>query len=124
MTARAVLIDIEGTICPIAFVKQTLFPYARAHLPAYVAAHADDAEVRQCLADARATADDPALSDDAVVALLLQWIDEDKKLTPLKTLQGLVWAAGYRSGELVCPIYDDAVAALRAWHAAGVPLYV
>jgi len=42
----------------------------------------------------------------------------------LKTLQGLVWAAGYQSGALVCPIYDDAAAALRAWHAAGLPLHV
>lgn len=121
---RAILTDIEGTVCPIAFVKQVLFPYARAHLPAFVAAHAGDAKVRRCLDDARATAGDPALGDDAAIALLLQWIDEDRKLTALKTLQGLVWAAGYQSGELVCPIYDDAAAALRAWHAAGQPLYV
>jgi len=124
VTARAILTDIEGTTCPISFVKQVLFPYARAHLPAYVAAHAADALVRRCLEDARAIAGDPAMSDDAVVAALLQWIDEDRKLTPLKTLQGLVWAAGYTSGALVCPIYDDAAAQLRAWHAAGVPLHV
>jgi enolase-phosphatase E1 len=122
--ARAILTDIEGTVCPIAFVKQALLPYARAHLPAYVAAHAADAEVRRCLDDARAAAGDLAMSDDAVIAALLRWLDEDRKLTPLKALQGLVWAAGYESGALVCPIHDDAAAALRAWHAAGLPLYV
>jgi enolase-phosphatase E1 len=121
---RAILTDIEGTTTSIAFVKEVLFPFARAHLPGYVAAHGGDAAVRRCLDDARATAQDPALSDDAVIALLLRWIDEDRKLTPLKTLQGLVWAAGYESGELQSHVYDDAVAALRAWHAAGLPIHV
>jgi enolase-phosphatase E1 len=121
---RAILTDIEGTTTSIAFVKEVLFPFARAHLPGHVAAYAADPEVRRCLDDARATAGDPALSDVAVVALLLRWIDEDRKATPLKTLQGLVWAAGYRSGELVAHVYDDAALALRAWHAAGLPLHV
>ena len=121
---RAVLTDIEGTTTSIAFVKEVLFPYARAHLPGHVAAHRTDAQVRRCLDDARAAAGDPVMSDDAVVALLLRWLDEDQKITPLKTLQGLVWAAGYESGELKSHVYDDAVAALGVWHAAGLLLYV
>ena len=122
---RAILSDIEGTTTSIAFVKQVLFPFARAHLPAYVAAHAADPEVRRCLDAARAaTAADPTLTDDAVVALLLQWLDEDRKVTPLKTLQGLVWAAGYASGELQSHVYDDAADQLHAWHAAGLPIYI
>jgi len=121
---RAILTDIEGTTTSIAFVKEVLFPFARAHLPGYVAAHAGDPEVRRCLDDARAAAPDLAPGDGAVIARLLRWIDEDRKLTPLKTLQGLVWAAGYRSGELRSHVYDDAVAGLRAWHAAGVPVHV
>jgi enolase-phosphatase E1 len=122
--ARAILTDIEGTTSSIAFVKEVLFPFARAHLAGYVAAHAGDAEVRRCLDDARAIAGDPAMRDDAVIALLLRWIDEDRKLTPLKTLQGLVWEIGYRSGALTSHVYDDALAGLTAWHAAGLPIYV
>jgi enolase-phosphatase E1 len=124
MSTRAILTDIEGTTSSIAFVKEVLFPFARFHLPPYVASHAHDPEVRKCLDAARAEMDDPAMSDDAVVALLLRWIDEDRKITPLKTLQGMVWAAGYESGLLRGHVYDDAVDALRAWHAAGIPLYV
>jgi enolase-phosphatase E1 len=125
--ARAILTDIEGTTTSIAFVKEVLFPFARAHLPGYIAAHAGDPAVRRCLEDARAAAQDPSLTDDdddAVIARLLRWIDEDRKITPLKTLQGLVWAAGYASGELQAHVYDDAVAALRAWHAAGIPIHI
>jgi enolase-phosphatase E1 len=121
---RAILTDIEGTTTSIAFVKDVLFPFARAHLPDYVTAHAADAEVRRCLDDTRALAGDPALSDAAAIALLLRWIDEDRKATPLKTLQGLVWASGYQSGALKSHVYDDAVAGLRAWHAAGLPIHI
>lgn len=110
---KAVLTDIEGTTSSIAFVAGTLFPYARAHLADYVAAH--PAETAPILAEVGTT--DP-------VATLLQWIDEDRKATPLKTLQGMIWADGYASGAFTGHVYADAVAGLQRWHAAGVRLYV
>jgi enolase-phosphatase E1 len=121
---RAVLTDIEGTTSSITFVKEVLFPFARRHLPAFVAARAADPEVRACLDGARAAAGDPGLSDEAVTARFLQWIDEDRKVTPLKTLQGRIWANGYATGELRSHVYDDAAEGLRAWRAAGHDLYV
>lgn len=121
---RAIVTDIEGTTTSIAFVKDVLFPFARRHLAAFVKAHADDAEVRACLAGARDLAGDPSLSTDGVVAALIGWIDADRKATPLKTLQGLIWADGYASGELTSHVYDDAAERLRAWRAAGHALYV
>jgi enolase-phosphatase E1 len=121
---RAVLTDIEGTTSSLSFVKDVLFPFARRHLEAFVAAHRGEPRVRQCLDGARELAGDPALSDDATVALLLQWMAEDRKATPLKTLQGLIWEQGYASGELQGHVYPDAVEGLRAWHARGLRLYV
>ena len=113
---RAILTDIEGTTSSIAFVAETLFPYARERLPAFVAAHPDVAA--PILAEvAAAEPGDP-------VATLIRWIDEDRKATPLKTLQGMIWADGYREGAFTGHIYADAVAALRRWHAAGIALYV
>ena len=50
------------------------------------------------------------------------WLDEDRKATPLKTLQGVIWSEGFARGDLVSHFYDDVVPALRAWHAAGVRL--
>lgn len=113
ITTRAILTDIEGTTGSIAFVADTLFPYARAHLRGFVAAH--PAETAPILAEI-GTADP--------VATLLDWIDEDRKATPLKTLQGMIWAEGYADGTLTGHVYSDAVAALRAWHDAGLALYV
>lgn len=122
---EAIVTDIEGTTTPIAFVKETLFPFARARMADFVAAHGGEPAVAAALADARALAGlDPAAGDEPLVAALVRWIDEDRKAPPLKTLQGLIWEAGYRSGDLVAPVYADAAAALRAWHAAGIALAV
>ncbi|BCA59076.1 acireductone synthase [Sphingomonas sp. HMP6] len=113
---KAILTDIEGTTSSIAFVADVLFPYARARLADYVATH--PAETAAILAEVAATEPgDP-------VATLIRWIDEDRKATPLKSLQGMIWADGYASGAFRGHVYDDAVAGLRRWHAAGVRLYV
>ncbi|MGV7524142.1 hypothetical protein PJM24_28980, partial [Mycobacterium kansasii] len=85
----AVLLDIEGTTSSIAFVADVLFPYAAKHLAAYVATHSE--EVAPILAE---------VPGDDKVATLLDWIAEDRKATPLKTLQGLIWAQGYADGTL------------------------
>lgn len=121
---KAVLTDIEGTTSSIAFVKEVLFPYARERLPDFVAARGDDPDVRSLLDDARAEAGRPEASDAEVAAILQGWIDEDRKATPLKALQGLIWTRGYREGDYQAHVYPDAVARLRAWRDRGLPLYV
>ena len=117
---RAVVTDIEGTTSSIAFVHEVLFPYARARLSEFVDGHHD--EVAPILDEVRAT--EGELSDEALVAVLRRWIDEDRKAPPLKTLQGLIWREGYESGELRGHMYDDAVRNLRLWRAAGLRLSI
>jgi enolase-phosphatase E1 len=121
---RAVLIDIEGTTTSLSLVKDVLFPYARRRLAAFVAAQGAVPEVRAVLDDVRRVERDPSLDDAGVVHALERWMDEDRKATPLKTLQGWIWRDGYATGELRGHVYDDAVEALRAWHARGLALYV
>lgn len=120
---RAVLTDIEGTTSSIAFVKDTLFPYARRALPAFIASRGGEPEVRKWLGVVAAELGG-APDDAALVATLQRWIDEDRKHTALKALQGLIWATGFRERAFTAHMYPDAVQALRAWHAAGIPLYV
>ncbi|WP_353205721.1 acireductone synthase [Sphingomonas sp.] len=113
---KAILTDIEGTTSSIAFVADVLFPYARARLADYVAAHpAETAAILQEVA---------AIEAGDPVATLIRWIDEDRKATPLKALQGMIWADGYTSGAFRGHVYPDAVAGLRRWQATGVRLYV
>jgi enolase-phosphatase E1 len=124
VTPQVVLTDIEGTTSSIDFVKDVLFPYARAHLPGYIAAHAGEPAVSGQL-DAVAQASNIARDDTpALAAELIRWIDEDRKATPLKALQGMVWEAGYRDGAYVAHLYEDVPSALQRWRRAGRRLYV
>jgi enolase-phosphatase E1 len=100
-----------------------LFPYAREHLPAFVRAHASEPDVAKLLDDARAAAD-ADLDQEALIRQLQAWIDEDRKLTPLKALQGLIWEEGYRRGGFTGHVYPDAARCLRAWKDRGLALYV
>jgi enolase-phosphatase E1 len=120
---RAVVTDIEGTTTSVSFVFDVLFPYARARIADYVRRHAGDAEVRAQLAAVAAEAGRP-LTDEEAVAQLLGWLDEDRKATPLKALQGMIWEAGFRAGDFTGHVYADAARRLREWHARGLALYV
>lgn len=112
---RAVVTDIEGTTSAIAFVKETLFPFAEAALDGFLDTHAADPSVAAILAevpgpDRRAT--------------LRGWMAEDAKVTPLKSLQGLIWRAGFEDGRLRGHLWPDVAACLRAWAAGGLALAV
>ena len=120
---RAVLTDIEGTTSALAFVKDVLFPYARQHLPAFVRVHASAPEIRTLLNDVGMETGS-TLDDEGIIQQLMVWMDEDRKATPLKSLQGLVWEAGYRNGDFTGHVYADAVDRLREWHARKIRLFV
>ncbi len=120
---RAILTDIEGTTSSIRFVHDVLFPYARRQMADFVRCNAEDVRVVPHLNDVRMAAGED-LDLDAVVRQLVAWIDADVKATPLKALQGMIWEAGYRNGDFTGHVYPDAARQLRAWHAAGIRLYV
>src|SRR3970282_3014606 len=120
MQPRVILTDIEGTTSSISFVKDVLFPYARNALPGFVQSRAKDPAVRKWL-DVVAT-ENGAVCNDAMIAEVLQgWIDQDRKHTALKALQGMIWAEGYRNGEYTAHVYADAPPALAQWKGAGMP---
>lgn len=123
MAIQAILTDIEGTTSSIDFVHQTLFPYARRHLRAFLYAHAANPEVQAQIKEV-AAAEHCAADIDSVATVLERWIDEDRKATPLKALQGMIWAQGYAAGELKGHVYPDTPVYLQRWHAQGLKLYV
>jgi enolase-phosphatase E1 len=121
---RVILTDIEGTTSSISFVKDVLFPYARERLPAFIATHADDAEVQHWLHEAAKEAGLVAATQQEIIDLLVASIDGDRKSTALKALQGMIWKSGYEDGEYRAHIYPEVPAQLRAWRAAGKQIYV
>jgi 2,3-diketo-5-methylthio-1-phosphopentane phosphatase/methylthioribulose-1-phosphate dehydratase len=115
----AIVTDIEGTTSSIAFVKDVLFPHARAVLRRFLARRSGEPEVRALLAEVqrREPASDPMVT-------LERWMDEDRKETPLKALQGMIWDEAYQSGLICSHLYPDVAPALRRWAAQGLRLHV
>jgi enolase-phosphatase E1 len=130
---KLVLLDIEGTVSPLAFVHEVMFPYARTRLVSHLAAHwnepAVQAAVEQMASDAGhasfAQWCSAALQPDAFAAdEARKLMDADVKATGLKMLQGLIWEQGFRDGALRSTLFDDVPAALQAWHAAGIDMRI
>jgi enolase-phosphatase E1 len=124
-----ILLDIEGTTTPIAFVTQVLYPYARAHLRSYLYGHGDSSQLAALLAALRReyTADEaagepvPPWAPEAADArpsaqAYAEWLmDRDRKSPALKELQGYIWEIGYRQGELSGQVYEDVPRAFERW---------
>jgi enolase-phosphatase E1 len=136
---RSVLLDIEGTTTPIAFVYEVLFPYARTNLEPFLRDHLDEAPVRATIQRLRIEwesdeaagrhppewRDAAAGPDPASISAYVRWLmDRDRKSPGLKELQGRIWEAGYRSGALHGDVFDDVPAAFAAWRAAGIDIAI
>jgi enolase-phosphatase E1 len=131
---RAVLLDVEGTTTPIDFVYKVLFLFSRAHLEDYLARHSQEPETsaeieslrQQREMEARQTSGVPEWSESSPQARVksaaefCRWlIDHDRKFTALKSIQGKIWEAGYRSGELRGEVYPDVASAFARWRKQG-----
>lgn len=120
---KAIVTDIEGTTSSLSFVKDVLFPYARENIETFVREHAMEDKIETLVDDVRKEVG-RELSLGEVIAQLIEWIDQDRKITPLKQIQGLLWEAGYKNGDFQGHIYEDARNKLEQWHNQGIKLYV
>ncbi|HSS18937.1 MAG TPA: acireductone synthase [Pyrinomonadaceae bacterium] len=131
----AILLDIEGTITPIAFVHEMLFPYARERVRQFLSSHHNSTEVmadiatlhREHHADLLQNLEPPSLFEqtreeeiDSITAYVHWLIDRDRKSTGLKSLQGKIWKEGYADGTLKASLFDDVAPALRRWQRANL----
>ena len=121
-SVAAILTDIEGTTTSISFVHDVLFPYAKANVVSYVLAH--QSELGSIIEEVRQIINTPDAPLDQVIATFTAWMDEDKKITPLKTLQGMMWEEGYRKGDFEGHVYEDAYQRITHWHGCGLPIYI
>lgn len=130
---RGVLLDIEGTTTPIAFVHDVLFSYAKTHVADYLAKHfedvSDDVQLlrEEHAADVRENKQPPSLAETGSpseiesITNYVQWlISVDRKSTGLKSLQGKIWLEGYSAGSLHSQVYPDVDPALARWRTAGL----
>jgi enolase-phosphatase E1 len=124
MNVRAVLLDIEGTTSSIDFVHKVLFPYAVRELPDFIRRNCREAVVAALLDDVRSEANEADAGIEDIVGILDGWIKDDRKATPLKALQGMVWKKGYVDGDFKGHVYPDTAPNMRQWADAGIKLYI
>ena len=122
---EVVLLDIEGTTTPIAFVHERLFPYARARAGEFLHQNSSDEEIQRVVSELR---DLQAAAAGAAPADIVQFIhfliDNDRKLGPLKSLQGRIWQEGYATGEIEGEVYADVRPAFERWTKADIRIAI
>nr|XP_033710934.1 enolase-phosphatase E1-like [Tursiops truncatus] len=139
-----ILLDIESTTTPIAFVKDILFPYIKDNVKEYLQTHWEEEECQQGVNLLRKQAEEdshldgavpiPAASGNAVGDLqrMIQavvvnecWqMSLDRKTTVLKHLQGHMWRAAFKSGSMKAEFFEDVVPAVRKWREVGMKVYI
>jgi enolase-phosphatase E1 len=121
-----ILTDIEGTTTEVSFVYDILFPYFRAHMDQWKTV--DSAPMNDVLEQTRVLVlEEQSInlsSKEALFDQLRQWSIEDRKVTPLKTFQGMVWEQGFKSGAIKGHMYPDVKPALERWTAMGMKLAI
>jgi enolase-phosphatase E1 len=120
----AVLTDIEGTTTSISFVHDTLFTYAKEHVRDFLLIHQNEPDVSQLIQEIAQIGGVSSTDLSQVTQILLSWMEQDKKVPPLKTLQGMMWKTGYEQGHFQGHVYLDAFQELQRWHEQGLALYV
>ena len=127
---KSILLDIEGTTTPIDFVHEVLFSFARSKMPGYVAANFESLapEIEQLIVEHEKDLGytdhfDPA-STKSVAKYLAFLIDEDRKSTPLKSIQGKIWKEGYDSGKLKSVVFEDVPRAFERLKDAGMTIAI
>ncbi|MEG1214245.1 MAG: acireductone synthase [Leclercia sp.] len=121
---RAIVTDIEGTTSDIRFVHNVLFPYARERLAAFVSAQQYAEPVTTILDNLREEIAQPQASTSELIDTLFAFMDQDRKSTALKALQGIIWQDGYLNGDFTGHLYPDVLPSLEKWKAQGIDLYV
>eukprot|EP01112_Ceratiomyxa_fruticulosa_P014643 TRINITY_DN4211_c0_g1_i2.p1 TRINITY_DN4211_c0_g1~~TRINITY_DN4211_c0_g1_i2.p1 ORF type:complete len:261 (-),score=53.47 TRINITY_DN4211_c0_g1_i2:217-999(-) len=138
---EAVILDIEGTTTSISFVTETLFPYVRRELRNYLdnewksPSLQSDIQLLKNLAteDIKkgvegvpdiVDSEDIELIKQSVIKNVVWQMDQDRKSTALKSLQGHMWSKGYESKELVGHIFEDVPVALKHWNDRGIKVYI
>lgn len=134
ISCTAVLLDIEGTVSPVAFVYDVMFPFIRNNVESFLRENRHLAPVQEAI---RLVGEDIGRSDtqtwlnengseplSTVTTAVHQLMDRDAKVTGLKQLQGLIWKDGFDSGQLVAELFSDVLPKLKQWKSTGLDLYI
>lgn len=126
MSIQCIITDIEGTTTSISFVVDVLFPYFRENLP-LIRDRVTEPEIAQILEQVQQIVLEEKgekIDREGAIAQLHQWSVDDRKVAPLKSLQGLLWEEGYKTGAFQGHLYEDVLSNLQKWQQLGIKLGV
>ncbi|RYO85143.1 hypothetical protein DL766_007346 [Monosporascus sp. MC13-8B] len=121
MAVKVVLLDIEGTVCPISFVKDVLYPFSLKALPDVLESQWNNSEFAQYR---EAFPAEYSSTKESLEAHFRELVTKDVKASYVKNLQGYLWQRGYDSGELRAPLFADVAPKLRSWHDKGLKIMI
>ena len=140
MNQQHLLLDIEGTTCPVSFVSDVLFPFAKKELSRYITQCWNKSPNNKTIQAARKEWKDDQSAEsikikqqvkqgqtgevDGLIEYLKHLISIDRKSTALKDLQGKIWENGYSNGELKSQLFPETAECLRQWNEQGLTLSV
>ena len=127
MSLRAILLDIEGTTTPIAFVHDVLFSYARDHVKEFLAKESAAEDIVLLREEHEVDVSDapPLTNEIESVATYIEWLIKlDRKSTALKSLQGKIWRQGYQDGSLKSQVFADVAPAFERWRERGLRISI
>ena len=123
---KCVLMDIEGTTTSVSFVYDVLFPYFLTNVDKLL--FNDSVEVVAAFDEVKELVKNESgldlLSRQDCINQLVLWCKEDRKVTPLKFLQGVIWEEGYLAGTLVSHVYNDVPHSLKEWYDNKIELAI
>lgn len=119
-----ILMDIEGTTTSVSFVFDVLFPYFRENIQTITdrAKEPEIAAILKQVQDLAQAETGEILDQTGAIAKLHQWSVEDRKVPPLKAMQGFLWEEGYKKGDFRGHIYPDVLPKLKQWRDQGIQL--
>jgi enolase-phosphatase E1 len=138
---KVIICDIEGTTTPISFVHDILFPYVLEHVREFLEEHWEE-KVLQGHVDALVELSNkdkkektPGLVEikksakkkDCIESIVknIQWqMSIDRKIGPLKALQGYMWKSAYESEEIKGTVYQDVLDQFQSWKKAELKIYI
>uniref|UniRef100_A0A914YTR6 Enolase-phosphatase E1 n=1 Tax=Panagrolaimus superbus TaxID=310955 RepID=A0A914YTR6_9BILA len=133
---KALLLDIEGTVTSISFVKDVLFPYAYENAEQYLQTNIKSDKLKSLVDALMELSNQEAAVDDniqkvestedwkAIASNVKVWIQNDRKLKPLKDLQGFMWEDAYLSGKVLGHVFPDVKYVLNDFYIVQIPVYI
>ena len=92
-------------------------------MASFISSHRNDQIIITQLDDIKKEAGKD-LDEQQLIHQLFTWMDEDRKITSLKILQGMIWEEGYKNSRFMGHIYADVPPTLERWRNSDVPIYV